>query len=173
MAEGQSTTDDVVIDAHRMRVGRAWRRVLATVLWVFVAAAAFGALGVRTTGVSGSSGALQAQLRFPRISRPGDPANWSLDLQRKGGFTGTVTVATNDSYFAIFDQNDLSPDPVDSTIESNKVVWTFDKPDGEDFSVQLDGNIDSNAHLGRHDGTTTVTVGDETVTLHYTTWTAP
>jgi hypothetical protein len=53
------------------------------------------------------------------------------------------------------------------------VTWTFHQPSGDTFEVQLDGNIDSNAHAGRHRGTTTVSVDGKTLTLHYATWTAP
>jgi hypothetical protein len=168
-----STIDGAVADDRRLRTGRAGRRVLAVLLWVFVAAAAVGVFGVRSMSVSAASAAVHAQIRAPKVTRPGEPANWSLQLRRAGGFPGPIVVSTNDSYLSIFDLNDLSPNPTNTEIRSDTVAWTFDRPEGDDFTVQLDGNVDTNTHLGRHRGTTTVQVGDTTVTVHYTTWTAP
>jgi hypothetical protein len=147
--------------------------VFAVCLWAFVAAAAVGVFGVRSFDASATSGKLDATLRAPEVTRPGEPANWTLQLRSAGGFDGPVTVTTTAAYLSIFDQNDLSPSPSKEEIRSDVVVWTFDKPDGDDFEVELDGNIDTNAHLGRHRGTTTVQDGDRTARLRFTTWTAP
>lgn len=168
-----STFSDAIDDLGRLRRGRAGRRVAAVILWVFVIAAAVGLFGVRSAGVSTTNAKLTAQARFPRISRPGLPANWSIDIRRPGGFTDDVTVTTNAAYLAVFDQNDLSPQPDDTAIRNDQITWTFKQPTGEEFQLNLDGNIDTDAHLGRHPATTTIKSGSETVTLHYTTWTAP
>jgi hypothetical protein len=142
-------------------------------LWAFALAAAVGIFGVRSGGVSTAASGLRAHVRFPHVSRPGEPANWSVQVDEQGGFRGDLQVTTNDSYLALFDQNNVDPQPDETDIQGDRLTWTFHQPSGDTFEVQLDGNIDSNAHAGRHRGTTTVTVDGKRVTLHYSTWTAP
>jgi hypothetical protein len=142
-------------------------------LWVFAVAAAVGVFGVRSAGVSTAAAGLRAEARFPRVSRPGEPANWSVQVDKQGGFRGDLQVTTNDSYLALFDQNNVDPQPDETDIAGGRVTWTFHQPSGDTFEVQLDGNIDSNAHAGRHRATTRVAVDGKSVTLHYSTWTAP
>jgi hypothetical protein len=156
-----------------MRRGRGGRRLAAVLLWAFAIAAAAGVFGVRSGGVSTATSGLRAQVHFPRVSRPGEPANWSVQVDKQAGFRGDLRVTTNDSYLALFDQNNVDPQPDETDIQGGRVTWTFHQPSGDTFEVQLDGNIDSNAHAGRHRGTTTVAVDGKTVTLHYSTWTAP
>jgi hypothetical protein len=169
----RSTTSDAVDSLAVLRRGRAGRRVAAVILRLFAIAAAVGFFGVRSESVSARQRALAAHVTFPRISRPGEPANWTLDVRRPGGFAGDITVTTTASYLAVFDQNDLHPQPDDTQISGDQVTWTFSRPDGEEFQIGLDGNIDSNTLLGRHRGTTVVETSGERVAVSYTTWTAP
>jgi hypothetical protein len=169
-----STSAGADANVSRLRRGRTFRRAVAAALWLFVGLAALGVFGVRSATNATTARGMHVEVRYPATSRPGEPANWTLTVRRAGGFRGDVVVSTNDHYLSIFDQNDLSPQPTQTNIAAGEVRWTFDPPPGVEFTVALDGNIDTNVTPGRHDATTRVVLGDgETARTAYSTWTAP
>jgi hypothetical protein len=168
------TTAGADADVARLRRGRAFRRAFGVALWLFVALAAFGVFGVRSATKATTNVGMHVEVRYPATSRPGEPTNWTLTVRRPSGFRGDIVVSTNDDYLSIFDQNDLSPQPTQTNIAAGEVRWTFDPPPGVEFTVVLDGNIDTNVTPGRHNGTTRVVLaGRQTARIRYSTWTAP
>lgn len=154
------------------RHGLWWRRGTLAVLTAFVLAALAQQLGVRTDTVRATSGSLEVQVRYADRARGALAAPFEIDVERAGGFDGPIEVRTAQAYLAIFDDNGFEPEPSSVSTADGEVIWTFDPPPGNALSVVLDARIEPGV-FGRERGTTTVVVGDDTVTLDYTTWVAP
>jgi hypothetical protein len=129
-------------------------------------------LGVRTDTVQGTSGDLAVTIRYADRARGALASPFSIDIERRGGFATQIEVRTTQSYLEIFDDNGFEPDPVEMTTEDGYVIWTFDPPPGDTLEIILDARIEPGV-FGRERGTTIVAVGEDEVTLEYTTWVAP
>lgn len=154
------------------RRSRRWRWVSITVLSAFVLAALTQQLGMRTDTVSGTSGDLTVTITYADRGRGALAAAFKIDVVRPDGFDGEIEVRTSQTYLEIFDDNGFEPDPDSTTTDGGSVVWTFDPPPGSELNIILDARIEPGV-FGRERGTTTVSVGDDVVTLDYTTWVAP
>ncbi|MEO6318086.1 MAG: hypothetical protein ABIP36_04810 [Acidimicrobiales bacterium] len=154
------------------RRSRRWRRLSITVLSAFVLAALTQQLGMRTDTVSGTSGDLTVTITYADRGRGALAAAFKIDVVRPAGFDGEIEVRTRQSYLEIFDDNGFEPDADSTTTDGGYVVWAFDPPPGSELNIILDARIEPGV-FGRERGTTTVSVGDDVVTLDYTTWVAP
>lgn len=118
---------------QRLRGERVGRRVVLSVLALFVLAGAAGLLGVRSRTVSASANGYDLSVTYATMTRSGLSTPWSFSVHRDGGFEGPVTVATTLDYFELFDENGLDPDPSAATVSGELLVWTFDPPEGETY----------------------------------------
>jgi hypothetical protein len=137
-----------------------------------VVAALAQQLGMRTDTVQGTAGELSVTVRYADRARGALAAPFSIDVEHPGGFASQIEVRTSQSYLEIFDDNGFEPDPAEVTTEGGYVIWTFDPPPGDRLEIILDARIEPGV-FGRERGTTIVSVGDDQVTLDYTTWVAP
>lgn len=171
-ADRTSTIPREVPDLGTEKRGRSMRRVALTVLTLFVLAGLTGALGVRSTSTTRRSGPLSVTLVHPVIARPALAVPYRLTISREGGFDETIEVRVSTSYLASFDENGTQPQPDSATSDADETVWEFEPPDGDVFTVWLDTRIEP-AVQWRQDGSTTVTNGDETVTIDHPMWVFP
>jgi hypothetical protein len=143
------------------------------VIGLLLLAGALGFMGVRTSSVSatGTNGT-RLEVTYASISRPGLATPWDVVVERPGGFDGDVVLRTTSDYLASFDENGLDPDPAESTSDATDTIWTFTPPDGDTLTVSFDARLEPGVQW-RRQGTTTVEVGDETVSVSYTTWVWP
>jgi hypothetical protein len=160
-------------DLHHARLDRRISTVLAGCLAVVVVVALFGLLGVKsaTTSTRMADGT-EVEIEYGRITRPGLATPWAITVNRPGGFDGPITVRSTSSYFDLFDENGLDPDPAAATQTAEMVIWEFDPPPGETFRLSFDARIEPGAQWGR-DATTEVEVEGVIATLSYRTWVLP
>jgi hypothetical protein len=149
-------------------------RVVGTsIVALFIVAAAAGLMGVRarTIAATGSDGT-RVSVTYASISRRGLATPWDVVVERPGGFDDETVVRTSSDYLAAFDENGLDPEPAESTSDATDPIWTFDPPEGETLTVSFDARLERGVQW-RRQGTTTVDVGAETVTLSCSTWVWP
>ena len=164
--------DDLSLD--RARRGRVARRVFVAGLCVFLALGAAGVLGVRSATVRTTGGGYELEVEYARVARPGLAAPWSVVVRKPGGFTGPVTIASDDRYFDVFDENSLDPDPESASSDGERIIWEFAPPEeGDTMTISLDTRIGPNVQWGRR-GTTSVLEGGQPVaTVSYRTIVLP
>lgn len=164
--------DDLSLD--RARRARTLRRLFIAALCVFLALGAVGALGVRSTTVKTTGGGYELEVRYAQVARPGLAAPWSVMVRRPGGFTGPVTIASDDRYFDIFDENSLDPDPDSATSDGERIIWEFSPPEqGDTMTISLDTRIGPNVQWGREGTTSVVEGGRPVATVTYRTIVLP
>jgi hypothetical protein len=154
---------------RRIRRARAARRMLLVLLVAFIALGFANVFGVRTSTVSATRGGYTLSVTHASASRPGLATPWSVEIQRPDGFTGPVILATTSSYFEIFDQNSLDPEPSSSTTWGDMIVWELEPPLGTTLTVSLDGRIEPHYSGGRHAVTSILEEGKEVVSVSYRT----
>ena len=163
-------------DLGRLRRARWGRRAFFVAITTFLLLGALGRYGVRTAEVTGEGGGYELRVLYPEVSRPGLATPWSLEVRRPGGFDdGTVTVATTSSYFDIFDENSLDPEPSESTSDGERTYWTFTTPPaGDTLSVSFDARIEPAVQWQSAEATSSVVVeGVDVVSTGYRTFVMP
>ena len=158
----------------RARRARAGRRLFAVVLSAFLLAGVLGFLGVRTGTKSAEGGGYQLEVRYAKVARPGLSVPWAVTIRHPGGFDGPVTLATNSTYFDLFDENSFDPDPESSTSDGERMIWEFEPPeDGDTMEVSLDTRVGPNIQLGTSGTTEILENGQPVVSVSYKTWILP
>lgn len=155
--------------------GRWWRRAAGLAIFVFVVAGLANVWGPRTEVVRSRGELHQIEVAAPRVTRGGLPAGWQLTVQRIDGapLAREIDVEVDLRHLAIFDQHATDPTPAETWTDGDTVYWRFDVPDGiTRFTVTIDGRIQPDMRW-RRQGTTTVRIGDDTITAHSTTWLLP
>lgn len=136
---------------------------------VFLALGFANVFGIRTATASATGGGYALRVTYASASRPGLATPWSVEVRRPGGFTGPVTLATSSSYFEIFDENALDPEPSSSTSRGEAIVWEFDQPMGNVLTISLDARIEPKYKGGRQAVTSILEQGKEVVSVRYRT----
>jgi hypothetical protein len=168
-----STTTPTDSGLRSARRGARLRSVGLTVLGVTILAGAIGFMGVRSRSVSAdSAGGITLTVTYASVTRPGLATPWDITIERGGGFDEPLTVRTTSAYLAAFDENGLDPDPDASSTDATTTIWEFEPPDGDTLTISFDARWEPGVQWKRQ-GTTSVTVGGETVSVSYTTWVWP
>ena len=152
-----------------------FRRSFLGLLVVFVALGAANVYGVRTTTVAASGEDYSIEVRYASVSRPGLATPWSVEIRKPGGFDGPVTLATTSSFFDLFDENGLDPDPSAATTDDERVLWEFEPPEeGDGMVVSFDARIEPAVQLKWLDVTTELIVDGEVIaSVDYRTFVMP
>lgn len=166
-----STLPDLPTVGEERRNAYVRAAVLVLVL-LFVLAGLTGLLGVKTATSTATSGDLTVEVTYPSRARPALAIPFSITVTRQGGFDGPIEVAMTTSYLAAFDENGLNPDPDSATTNGENTIWTFERPDGDTFTIWLDTRIEPGVQW-RRQGTTIVRTGGDEVTVDHTTWIFP
>jgi hypothetical protein len=122
----------------------------------------WSAYGVDDATARASRGGYDLAVRYPTVSRPALASPFEIVVTRPGGFDGPVTIAIDQSYLEMWDENGLLPAPAAETSRGDMVEWEFDPPAGETLTVWYDARIEPAAQTGRS-GSVAVIVEDETV----------
>lgn len=152
------------------------RRIFVVALAGFLALGALGVYGVRTTDVSARGGGYELSVHYARVSRGGLATPWSVEVRHPGGFPrDTVTLATTASYFDIFDENGLDPDPAEAVSDGERILWSFTTPsDGDTLTVSFDARTEPAVQLATAKATTSILVDDApVVSVDYRTFVMP
>jgi hypothetical protein len=146
------------------RRGRTWRRVFVAVLSLHLLLGMLFVYGPKTAEKRASAAGYELTVRYVSRSRPGLAAPWSAEIRRDGGFRNRpVTVSMTSSYFDLFDENGLDPDPISTRSEGDLLVWQFESPQGDTLGISFDGRIEPGVQLAWKDATTAVLVDDKPV----------
>jgi len=157
-----------------VRRARTLRRVVVVALFAFLLLAALNVFGVRTSEVTATDGGYELTVRYASVTRPGLASPWSLEIRHEGGFDGPVTVATTASYFELFDENGLDPDPSSAVSDGEHIIWEFEEPPGDVLVVSFDARIEPAAQLTWIHATTSVLEdGAPVVSATYRTFVMP
>jgi hypothetical protein len=152
------------------------RRVVVILLLAFVAAGILGVFGYRQGTTSVESDRYRLEVSYPQVSRPGLPSNWELRIGRADGqpLPEVIEVVSEASYFDIFDENGLDPDPERTWQEAGELVWQFEPPDGSTgLVVTFDARLQPNIHWSRSGSSTLRIDGRDVATVSYRTRVVP
>jgi hypothetical protein len=166
----QTAPDDDGHDAQRR--GLVWRRVILAITTMFIAAGLLGLLGVRTRTVSGADGPIEASVRYAQVGRGGVAAPYAITVTSDSGFAESIEITVDESYLELFDQNGIDPGPDGATAVGDVVIWTYDPPPGDEFTVTLDIRIGPSVQWGRTGHTVVVAEGHR-IELSHHTWVMP
>lgn len=128
------------------------------------------AFGVQSDVVRAATAAVELEVEYPTVSRPGLASPLAITITRSGGFDEEVEVAISRAYFGLWDFNGVVPAPQEETADDETVRWTFAAPDGDVFSMQFDARIEP-ARQGGARGRVAVLEpdGSEAVAVEFTT----
>jgi hypothetical protein len=149
------------------------RRILLSVLALIVLLGASSLLGAHTSTREASGGGYDLKLVYPAVTRPGLAVRWVLFVHRAGGFTSPIQVATTNTYFNLFDFNNLDPMPSKSTTSDDVSIWEFDPPVGDTLRITMDARLEPARQHGST-ATTSILQNDlPVVSIHYRTRVMP
>jgi hypothetical protein len=120
-------------------------------------------VGPRDATAQQAEGSIEVVVRYDAVTRPGLAATWEVEITSVDGapLPERIDVTTTSSYFDLFDENALSPEPVEETTDAEHSTWTFlTAPGSRSFTVSLDARVQP-GWRGSERGTTTVSAGDE------------
>lgn len=148
-------------DVRRIRRWRSARRIFFCLLTAFLALGLLDVFGTRTMETSATGGGWELSVTYPRVTRPGLSARVSIEIRRPGGFDVPVVLAVESSYFDAFDESSVEPEPVESTSDSSRSLWTFAAPTtGDTLVVDVNGRIQPGFQLRHVSGRASVLVAD-------------
>lgn len=104
----------------------------------------------RLTAVS-SSGA-ELSVRYPTVTRAALASPFEVVVERPGGFDNDVEIAIDVDYLELWDLNGIHPSPAGERSDGDRIIWTFDAPDGDRFLVSYDARIEPGAQLEERSG---------------------
>jgi hypothetical protein len=163
-------------DIRQVRRGRFGRRVFTVAIVVFLGLGLLGFYGVRTGETEAAGGGYELTVHYTKLTRPGLATPWAVEIRHPGGFgDGQVVVAVTSSYFDVFDENGLDPDPAESVSDGERSIWTFDAPPGDVMTVSFDARIEPGVQLTRVKGEVSVldSSGADVVTADFKTLVLP
>jgi hypothetical protein len=103
--------------------------------------------GSKTEGVTATGGGYTLSVVYARVTRPGLPVRWEYTIRHPGGFQGKIDVATTFEYLNLFDVTNIQPSPSEETANRDVIVWSFDPPPGDVFSVTFDAATEVGVHV--------------------------
>ena len=154
---------------------RGLRRVLFSLVALVPLLGLLGFLGPRNGDVSARAGDLELDVTYPRINRPGLAAKLSAEVRRPGLAQAPVTLAVDSSYLDALAEVTVDPEPMTSTADADRTIWTFEPPpDGDTLVVSVQGRIHPSGRIGRPAGTVAVLEdGTVAVSVRFRTWVVP
>jgi hypothetical protein len=106
-------------------------------------------VGVDTATATASADGVTLAVRHPTVTRPALASPFEIVVTQEGGFGGgSVEVAVAVDYLTLWDLNGLYPQPDSETADGDRVLWTFEPPDGEQLRVVVDARIEPAAQDG-------------------------
>ena len=155
------------------RADRVVRIVFLGLAAVVLVAAVAGWTGPIRDEVSASGAEVRASVDYPRITRPGLAVSWRLTIETLDGSPlPAIEVSVPNDYFDLFDENGLSPVPDGERSDGEHTIWELDAQEGPTVTFVFDARVAPTWHSAE-DGDTTVTVGDDVLTLDHRTIVLP
>jgi hypothetical protein len=174
-AGGTSTLADLT-PGRRALVDDAIRYAFVAFVVAVIVLGLTDRFGPRSATVSASSPALSLEVRYDEVVRPGLSATWSVEIAARDGrsLPERLTLVTTSTYFELFDENGLSPEPVEETSGASTTTWVFEpEPHATNLVVELDARIQPGWRAPVSGTTTLVVEGEEPLHVDYRTWPLP
>lgn len=172
VAESYSTLVDLRTVSQNRR-GRVVRRGTIAVLTVFVLAGAAGLFGVKTRTTSASAQGYTLSVEHAWISRAGLDTPWLVRVHHPGGFDAPIILATDVTYFSMFESQGFVPEPDSETTSATEIFQEFAAPPGDTLTVEFDAYVQPSAQRGRSARTSLVIDGEKIATVNYRTRLVP
>lgn len=144
-------------------------------LAAIVLAGASGLLGPKGGEKTASAGEYDLSVKYPAISRAGEPAPLHIRVESAGGFDGPIQIVLCDDFFDDLDFQSWYPTPSAETGDAAEIHYEFDPPpDGQIFEVSLDARSAPGQFGEVEDCTVTVLEEDvEVVSVSFNSWRMP
>ena len=170
-----ATTAPPDSDPTSVRRRRALRRVIFAVLTAFLGLGTLGVFGPRTAETSATGEGWEVSITYPRVTRPGLGARVRFEIRRPGGFDLPVVLAVESSYFDAFEETTIEPEPVESTADASRSIWTFAAPTaGDTLVVDVSGRVEPGAQFEQRTAGASLLVADRpAVSVRWKTFTMP
>jgi hypothetical protein len=153
------TAADLDRSVAPLRRARALRRIVLAAMLAFIGLGVVGVFDPRDASVRAGAGSYKMRVSYPKVARAGLGAELAFQVQRRGGFGQPVSLATGTEYLDLFEQKGLEPQPIKSTADASRTIWTFDPPPGDVLSVRADLSLRPAVRTGRA-GRTELLVGN-------------
>ncbi len=156
------------------RAARAGRRAVLVLLLIVVVLGGTSLLGVHTSTAAAQAEGYHVEVKYPRVARAGLDTTWRVTVTHPGGFgSEPITLAVSARYFDIFETQAFHPNPSKETGDGAMLVFEFDPPAGDVFSVDYDAYIQPSSQMGRR-GEVSLMDGERArVTVPFRTWLVP
>jgi hypothetical protein len=143
-------------------------------LAAIVLAGAVGLLGPKGGEKSASADEYNLRVKYPAITRAGEPAPLHVRVESAGGFDGPIQLVLCDDFFDDLDFQNWYPTPSKETGDAAQIFYEFDPPDGQVFEVSLDARAAPGQFGGVEDCTVTLFEEDvEVVSVSFDSWRMP
>ena len=134
-----STLIDVV-DSDCDKGGRIGRRIILTLVALFVLASLADAFGMDSTATGGSPG-YELTVTAPRTSRAGMDGKITITLHAVQKISGPVTVKVDQASLDGFTTYGISPAPEGESRDESLLVLDYDAPGENTFRLDIDGTV--------------------------------
>ena len=170
-----STTAPPDADPRKVRRRRSLRRAVFVLLTAFLALGLGGVLGPSTAETSASAEGWEVSVTYPRVTRPGLSARLTFEIRRPGGFDLPVVLAVDSSYLEFLAESAVEPEPVESTADASRSIWTLAAPTaGDTLAVDVSGRVEPGLQLRGLSGRATILVADRpALTVRWKTYVTP
>ena len=102
-------------------------------------------------------GGLRLAVRHPTVTRPALASPFEIVVEQPGGFDAQeVEIAVSVDYLTLWDVNGVFPSPKDERSDGDRVVWTFDAPEGSVLRVVYEARIEPGVQLESRAGAVSV-----------------
>lgn len=125
--------------------------------------------GIGTAVVTDEAAGYELSVRYPTVSRPALATPFDIVVRRAGGFNGPIDIAIDPQWIEMWDYQSLYPEPSSQTATPDRLVLSFDPPDGDVLRIFFDARIQPSEQHGRsgfvavlEDGTPVVAVEFDT-----------
>lgn len=157
-----------------VRRARNVRRVLLGLFGTFLLLGALGVFGVRSGEVRAAAGSWALEVVYPRVTRPGHSVPLRFRVHKDGGFgSEPVAIRVTASYFDLFDENAVDPEPSASTATGEDLIYEFDPPPGEELLISVDTRTGPNRMRGAAATVAVLDRGSDAVSVTFRTTVMP
>lgn len=141
--ENDSTLADVV-DSHRDLPGRIGRRVVLSLVAVFIVVALADVFGLTSRATSTSPG-YTLTVTSPASIRAGMDARITVELHSEQKISAPITMEVEQDYLDAFSTYSTSPVPDGESSDGTSLVLDYDAPGETAFRLDIDGTASEDA----------------------------
>ena len=153
----------------RIRRAQLGRRAGICLLVVFVLAGAVGVFGVHARTVTSNGGGYRLQVTYAQVARPGHGVPLLIRISHEGGFGAAVDLRVRASYFALFSDATLDPQPTSETRDGDYDYYSFSPPAGSELVISSHTQVAAQRQHGASGDVAVLAHGKPVATVHFRT----